>query len=214
MSETYYIDSIAIVKGIQGMYYIVEGEKYDINFPLKWALCQNPIGEIPEIPGPKHCENCKTYGSINEVFVAYCKNCATIYNGEREGILGNAYVAREVLDSLSYMKGVSIADIGDTEFPMNEGGLDEPAEPDCQEEEKDQKPDQEPDQDDEDEDPRFTYFDEPIFYHEDNVARENSKRLKLRQMRAQEPDMMDIFYPNDRQEREMRWMRQMRNAQK
>lgn len=117
MSQISYVNSAAIIKGKQGMYYVLDGEKYDIHFPLEWACSQIPLPECPEsIPGPKYCEDCKLYGSIHGVFVAYCPNCAyNIFDGVREGILGSAQTAREALHSLSYMEGVSLSEIGEEE---------------------------------------------------------------------------------------------------
>ena len=104
------------------MLYVIDGEKYDIHFPIEWARSHKAAGEDfsdDVISGPKACPNCKSYGSINDVFVAYCPNCSLyVYNGLREGILDDcAQTARDAFHSLSYMKDVLISEVGDTDYP-------------------------------------------------------------------------------------------------
>jgi hypothetical protein len=61
-----------------GDYYMVGYYKYDKNFPQEWAL-SHLSGT-----GPEQCGNCYDYGSKNDMFYAYCLNCAQYdYNGER-----------------------------------------------------------------------------------------------------------------------------------
>ena len=64
---------------IGGQYYILEGQKFDINFPIKWAvenLNENDENDENIYVGPFHCMNCAIVGAINNVFVGYCSNCA------------------------------------------------------------------------------------------------------------------------------------------
>jgi hypothetical protein len=101
-------------RGEQGYYYLVDGFKYDANFPYEWAL-NHKSHPIYNGSGPKDCANCRRYGSILTVFVGYCSDCKTnIYNGERCGI----YDATNTRISdfrmiLPYMKNAKFANIGD-----------------------------------------------------------------------------------------------------
>ena len=48
---------------------------YDISFPLNIALeCSAPNS----IMGPQHCNNCRSYGSYNDITLLLCFNCAEI----------------------------------------------------------------------------------------------------------------------------------------
>ena len=103
------------VRQERGIYYVIDGEKYDIHFPLHWAICHKSTNpEFPDdIAGPKDCLNCKTSGSIHNVFVAYCPNCAYyLFNETREGV-GIETDASESLKTLSYMRGVLPKEIGE-----------------------------------------------------------------------------------------------------
>jgi len=116
MSQISNVNSPVLVRGRgkKGLLYILDGEKYDIHFPIEWVYSHKAKPEFPQaIPGPKYCEGCKNDGSINGVFVAYCTNCAYhVFDGLREGIPINVQNAAEVLHKLSYMKGVSLSEIG------------------------------------------------------------------------------------------------------
>ena len=129
MSANKYINSIAIFQGNQGKYYIVDGYKYDIHFPLAWAFDHHNFEPYYDKDtnqtyingtGPKECGNCLTYGTLNSVFVGYCSNCLRdAYNNKRgdhsvaPGIpinwLGDCYLWKQY----PYMDGVKISEIGD-----------------------------------------------------------------------------------------------------
>jgi len=83
---------------------------YVSTFPIDWAT------EHIEGTGPKECNNCKYYGSWDNVFLGYCGNCARyIYNGKR----GMGFI--DQLDemnptdprsaTLTYLKGLDIDSI-------------------------------------------------------------------------------------------------------
>lgn len=58
--------------------YFIGGIHYHARFPREWA--ENHIEET----GPEQCANCEHFGSLNEVFIGYCGNCADyVYGGER-----------------------------------------------------------------------------------------------------------------------------------
>ena len=64
-------------------YYRIEYYKYANSFPKEWAL-----SHLPDT-GPEQCENCYDYGTIDNLFVGYCLNCAQYeYNGERGSGMG------------------------------------------------------------------------------------------------------------------------------
>ena len=77
---------------IGSQYYILGGHRFDINFPIKWAVenLNEYDGETALLRhGPVHCGNCATFGAINNVFVGYCSNCALYnYNYSR----GNGFI--------------------------------------------------------------------------------------------------------------------------
>ena len=62
-----------------GKYYILNGIKYHISFPLSYALSHK------RGTGPEDCGNCAHFGSIssNKVFLGYCSNCSVSYDYER-----------------------------------------------------------------------------------------------------------------------------------
>ena len=166
----------AVLKGKQGMLYVIDGEKYDIHFPLEWALSHKAtVEEFSDTEsGPKDCVNCKCYGSINGVFVAYCPNCADyLHDGLREGILHDgSQTARDAFHTLSYMKGVSMSEIGDTDTPdaPHEYGAD------CHDEHL------QVDEEEEEcncEDVEVEYFDNDICYPDCRIEREMRWRRKL-----------------------------------
>lgn len=81
-----------VFQGTHGKFYVVDGVKYDVHFPIAWAVDHATVYLIcgeEEVSvhktGPKHCGNCKTCGSYNGVFISYCSNCVSVYNGLRGG---------------------------------------------------------------------------------------------------------------------------------
>jgi hypothetical protein len=104
-----------------GQYYILEGQRFDINFPIKWAI-ENLIGN--EKVGPFHCDNCAIYGLLNGVFIGYCSNCAVDKYNYSRGNGFNAVGVEQIVDHLgeelnpqnsiwnTYMENVNIEQIG------------------------------------------------------------------------------------------------------
>ena len=61
-----------------GERYLYDYQWYHEKFPEAWAVCHE------EGTGPGQCNNCADYGSVNEIFIGYCANCAMyIYEGAR-----------------------------------------------------------------------------------------------------------------------------------
>lgn len=91
MSSDSYVMSIPVFCENGKTFYIVDGYKYDSEFPLKWALnhlskpYEDPSGNIfMNGSGPKDCENCRAYGTKNGIFKEYCVSCLSyVYNGRR-----------------------------------------------------------------------------------------------------------------------------------
>lgn len=107
------------IQGEQGEYYVINGIKYDVHFPKEWAndhkdfLQEFPYDNYLALTGPEKCLNCEFYGSFQGVFVGYCMNCAREYNFERgKGYIHNQ-TQEEMWESLDYMKGVKLCQIGD-----------------------------------------------------------------------------------------------------
>jgi len=99
-------------------YYSYDEELYCGTFPEEWVLDHLPG------TGPKDCGNCSYFGSWNGVFLGYCANCAHyVYNGERgRGLIeiGEENDENVVADFPSifdtYLKDVSLDDVGDKDF--------------------------------------------------------------------------------------------------
>ena len=87
-------------------YYILGGHRFDINFPIKWAvenLNENENDEniqVGPVVGPVHCGNCATFGVINNVFVGYCSNCALYKYNYSRGNGFNAIGVEQIVDYL------------------------------------------------------------------------------------------------------------------
>jgi 8-oxo-dGTP pyrophosphatase MutT (NUDIX family) len=124
--------TINVYHGHQGKYYTINDGtiKYDSHFPIEWAINHWPApeqfqtGNNLDMTGPEGCANCSLYGSIRNVFVAYCSNCAHyVYNYSRcpyiETLIASEYT-QEDLNKLPYMQGVKLQDIGDEEPFINE----------------------------------------------------------------------------------------------
>lgn len=117
------------VQGLQGKYYVVDGKKYDTNFPDEWALnhlASKEGANRMEMSGPAHCANCLAYGSINGVFVFYCGNCTRYINKGTRG--GNLYCNVDITEGdlwreCDYMNGVLFDEIGDTKDPTHRSEL-------------------------------------------------------------------------------------------
>jgi hypothetical protein len=109
--------------GKNNHYYTYDEELYTVTFPEDWARSHLPK------TGPKNCRNCAFYGSWNGVFIGYCLNCAiNKYNGYR----GRGFVdlGLETCDNVNvkgafdtYLQGVELKDIGDTDIVDSAGML-------------------------------------------------------------------------------------------
>ncbi len=109
-----------------GMYYVWDGYKYAAQFPIKWAKNHLTVGELP-MSGPKECLNCRSFGSIKGVFVAYCSNCVSyIYKDIAPERVNSSYVAdefkhnEELWQAIPYLRGVDISTIGDRRENLEE----------------------------------------------------------------------------------------------
>lgn len=106
-------------QGVQGEYYVIDGIKYAKNFPVHWALDHKWNEEIGT--GPKECNNCCYYGSLNGVFVCYCMNCVMhTYNGElfpkrNEPVYDVTELTGDeaLWEVAPYMRGTKLSEIGD-----------------------------------------------------------------------------------------------------
>lgn len=127
MSSTTYITSIPVFHGVQGKYYMVDGCKYHVRFPIEWALDHKKFitgkrKEFNEGTGPKDCANCYHYGCIRGVFVGYCGTCTERYEeiqqcrGAGLGGFSIDMLTDETLWEMSpYLTGVKLSEIGDEE---------------------------------------------------------------------------------------------------
>jgi hypothetical protein len=131
MFSAQYINSIHICKGNQGKFYVLDGIKYDINFPLVWALDHHNYEPYYDEEtnqtyingsGPNECDNCNEegIGSMNGVFIGYCSSCLEhVYHGKRGdySVCPGLSIAIWLSDSYlwkkyPYMTGVKFEEIG------------------------------------------------------------------------------------------------------
>ena len=98
------IASIEIFDNSLGsQYYILGGHRFDINFPIKWAVenLNEYDGETALLRhGPVHCGNCAAFGAINNVFVGYCANCALYEYNYSRGNGFNSVGIEQIVDHL------------------------------------------------------------------------------------------------------------------
>jgi len=126
MSALQFVEAVAVFQGAQGKFYLVNGQKYHIRFPMEWA--HNHLEflisrQYTAKTGPNHCPNCKSHGSIRGVFVGYCCNCVRHYidaNQPRGCCVGTGlpvYILanRDIWSKYPYMYGVNKSEIGDEE---------------------------------------------------------------------------------------------------
>ena len=122
MSSSNFITAVPIFQGIQGKFYIINGFKYHVNFPIAWALDHKKFisDEYVEGSGPIECGNCKSYGCLRDVFVGYCGGCINHYlrDGFWRGNPAGDSDINDMNDSdmvriYPYMKGVLKEQIGD-----------------------------------------------------------------------------------------------------
>lgn len=124
-SATSFIAAIPVFQGVQSKFYIVNGKKYHVNFPIAWAHdhLSFQLTDCVEKSGPEECGNCESYGSIRGVFVGYCCNCLQNYCDTinwRGCLISRGLSIDYMSDSAMwaqypYMSGVSKAEIGDEE---------------------------------------------------------------------------------------------------
>ena len=127
MSVANFVTNVPVFEGVQGRFYLVDGEKYSVYFPIAWAHEHITFYNEEEQElgtGPKKCGNCKKYGSIRGVFVGYCSNCLENYHdsGYWRGSLtappGSSISMLEESDMWSqypYLSGVKKYSLGDEE---------------------------------------------------------------------------------------------------
>lgn len=119
--ETEYVEEepITYFQGAQGKYYVVNGHKYHIKFPVQWAK-NHILEECPEgtFCGPERCMDCDQ-GKLRGVFVKYCRYCQELFKGERgrpddvEWDNFHPSVIQSWLDREPYLKGSKLEEIGD-----------------------------------------------------------------------------------------------------
>ena len=127
MSAANFVTTVPVFEGVQGRFYLVDGEKYSVYFPIAWAHQHITFYNEEEEElgtGPKNCGNCKKYGSIRGVFVGYCSNCLENYHdsGYWRGSLtappGSSITMlkeREMWSQYPYLSGVKKYSLGDEE---------------------------------------------------------------------------------------------------
>jgi len=109
-AENMYLEGDAFYYGDK---YLLDGVWYHHRFPMAWAI------DHVEGTGPVDCNNCACFGSVNDIFIGYCANCADYqYEGKRgRGFMGEGveFSDESVMGFPSafdtYLKGVDIAAI-------------------------------------------------------------------------------------------------------
>jgi hypothetical protein len=148
MSAINYITSIPVFQGVQGKFYIVDGMKYHICFPIQWALRHKTfrVGKYHQTTGPVECGNCREYSSVRGVFIGYCANCLENYLKSNDW-RGNMWpqqiqsvdtlADRDMWNIYPWMFNVKISEIGDK---LEEEEEQEEEEQVFEEEEADEEP--------------------------------------------------------------------------
>jgi hypothetical protein len=79
------LQCIPIITDHNKRFYLLDGFRYHLNFPLAWAMNHKNWEKNPDVySGPKMCSSCRTTGCLNDVFVCYCFNCQKlIYKSKR-----------------------------------------------------------------------------------------------------------------------------------
>lgn len=124
MTDATLVTTIGVYEGAQGKYYVVNGMKYSVCFPLVWAhqhMTFYTADNCEIMTGPVRCENCLHYGSIRGVFVGYCSGCMQCYAdmGHWRGCLVSQGIPLEYLDDEAlwarypYASGIPKTKIGD-----------------------------------------------------------------------------------------------------
>lgn len=130
MSSSNYITSIPIFNGAQGKFYMINGIKYHICFPVQWAMNHLvfQVGDYAHQSGPIECRNCESYGCIRGVFVGYCSNCLNEYLSHSKrrgfnlfpGVIISHLDNERIWQQYPYMYGVDKSEIGDSEDTNSE----------------------------------------------------------------------------------------------
>ena len=72
---------------------------YDINFPLNIAL---ECSDINSIMGPNNCNNCRIYGSYNDITLLLCLNCVEICSAHKHERCACDDLQSEIDDQLQH----------------------------------------------------------------------------------------------------------------
>ena len=125
MSASNFVTAVPVFEGVQGRFYVVDGEKYCVYFPIAWAHTHITFYNkgFQQDTGPKKCGNCKTYGSIRGVFVGYCSNCLKTYHNSEfwrgcnivEGSSIEMMEENELWKQYPYLSGIQKYWLGDKE---------------------------------------------------------------------------------------------------
>ena len=172
-------------------FYTFDGVKYVNTFPQEWA--SNHLDET----GPKNCISCKFNGSLCDVFIMYCTNCAIYEYGGKRGLGGyfpaseNTFMdlyaikeSREILNFIKINGFVSASTSYLKNVPLECARYGHKMLEDLQKELE--KADEEDEEDEEDE---FDYLPDLIPYEE---AMEKSKEEKKEQEEQQDQDNEDM----------------------
>ena len=106
-------DARVVINGLQGAYYVSDdGYKYHASFPTEWAF-KNKHSHTPG-----QCEICVDEGRVRGVFVKYCYDCESEFQGKRGvptfmTINNSPEKYQEWMDTVPYLKGVCYRNIGD-----------------------------------------------------------------------------------------------------
>ena len=213
--------SSTMVEVIAGKYYKLNGQYYDIRFPLHWATnskCYSEDDGMFFYTGPEHCLNCRDYGSYNGVFIAYCLNCAISYKGDEERVCVGSdcdkATEEEIYKCVPFLRGIPLYEIGDARLlEINKSEfLEENAESEDSEELwKSYFPDHIVAAELEWINQRsqlYQHFPTSLPSVASPANFENAHSIEDEDEDEDEITMVDLHYPDDRAEREMRWKRQ------
>ena len=196
ISRTIQTIESTITQGQQGKYYIINGYKYDIHFPIEWA-----INDTLYETGPQCCKNCHYFGSINLVFVGYCSNCGLHIHKQNRPFLhfdALSISIDELWQQLPYLHGIYFDEIGDDYYQQDQDDYQDDYQQDQDDYQQDQdnyQQDQDDYQDerDEEEEEYQQYLKEQDFIQDAEDYHDQIMEKRIRNKKTMTPQQFRVW---------------------
>ena len=117
--------NVEIYEGITTKYYVIDGIKFHINFPIQWALDPLTLEDEDDTylykTGPLDCLNCRINMTVRGIFIGYCSNCLYVCenaginrgNNVYQGVLACLFDNDQMHERYPYMASCDINKISD-----------------------------------------------------------------------------------------------------